>query len=88
MIETFKNRNRGTEIEAVHLLPSIVKEVAEWCDGKVLTHPLGLHQLEIFNYEGPVVADMGDWIVKDERGKFYVFFEELFFSVYERSVSV
>jgi hypothetical protein len=88
MIEVFRGLHRPHQIEAVQLLPSRLDEIAEWCGGRVIPHPLGLHQLEVFNYEGPVIADTGDWIVRDERGKFYVFFEELFFSFYERAVSV
>jgi hypothetical protein len=88
VVETFRHRNRSSKIEAVHFVPSILEEAASWCGGKPIYNTSGMHELEVFNYEGPITAEPGDWIVKDERGKFYAIHEELFFSLYERSVSV
>ena len=45
----------------------------------------GKPALKVQTPEGDVVATIGDWIIKDENGRFYVYKPDVFVKTYEQA---
>lgn len=88
-----KFRKKPVVIEAVRWDGSNLKEVIEftglhesvaqwpWEDYQKLVWEEGL---KIFTLEGPLMASIGDWIIKGVKGEFYPCKPDIFEATYEQ----
>lgn len=77
--------HKPTPIEAEQLSASITQanDLAYWCGARV-TQDAGtnLPKLHLATFEGFVYVNVGDWVVKDEKGEFSVVSNEDFVKKY------
>lgn len=80
-----KYRKKPVVIEALRFTLATGDEVAEWCKAtEVIRDPLDRHAyLTIKTLEGRMTASLGDWIIKDVAGEFYMCKPEIFAATYE-----
>lgn len=79
-------RKKPVVIEARQLTHQSFDEVAEWCRGKGNGDPLFISlapYLFIETLEGPMRAQIGDWIIKGVQGEFYPCKSDIFEATYE-----
>ena len=71
-------------IEARHFTLETVEDVADWCGGAVNKRDdSSVSSMTIYTLEGPMMAQLNDWIIKGVRGEFYPCREEIFYETYE-----
>lgn len=76
-----KFRKRPVEIEAMHFAEVHDGSViCSWCAG---TNEASPHQIQIKTLEGVMTADLGDWVIKGVKGKFYPCKPDIFAATYD-----
>ena len=79
-----KYRRRPIEVEAVRWTGDNFDEVAEFVNGEAIYQDAESNWV-VATPHGAVLADLGDWIVKDVRGQFYPCVDEVFAETYEEA---
>ena len=89
MPEIYKNYVLKQPQQAARLQGSTGDQVARWCGGEYFPGPLvdGVvdatkHSVLVPNIGGNELCEFGNWVVKDERGRFSVIDNKNFQAVY------
>ena len=88
-----KYRKKPVIIEAIQVRAWDIDRVADWCKGIVIRndnkHALGINigmkcvEIKEVRRSDNVDADIGDWIIKNEKGEFYPCKPDIFEQTYE-----
>lgn len=92
-------QRKRNDIEAARLTRENARELAKWCGGEVIARDESYVESYTAGFsrtvatdstlhipsllDGPTPAYVGDWIVKDEDGRFSVILNEVFVDEYE-----
>ena len=80
------------EIEAIQLSRENIEEVAVWCGGEIITEPKASDPSDVYmaltvpRANGPLDAQINDYVIKNARGRFEVMKPNLFVTKYGLSV--
>lgn len=74
---------RPINIQAERVTSANIQEIAAWCNGAVQARPTGLY---VPTLEGPLFAQLGDWIIRGIRGEFYPCKPDIFEATYDEVV--
>lgn len=86
VLETYVPIVPKNQLRGVRLLLDNGEEVAQWCGGE-LTKDDGLAWcLAVPNLEGTLLAYPGDYVMKNQHGRFMVFTEDDMYENYERKL--
>lgn len=81
-----KFRKKPIIIEAFCFTEMNIEQIAVWCNGQVkgLRLPKELWCIDIQTLEGEIRVQMGDWIIKNIEGKFFICGPSVFEMTYEK----
>ena len=79
-----KVRKKPVEVEAMQLLDSNARIVAEWCNGLLVRRADNFEpSIQIMTLEGVMTARMNDYIIKGVQGEYYPCAQKIFEETYE-----
>lgn len=79
-----KFRKKPVQIEAMQYgRPEDQAAIINWTDGKASGWFDADYYLEIRTLEGPMRANLGDWIIRGVQGEFYPCKPDIFAATYE-----
>ena len=78
-----KYRQKPIVIEAIQFNGNNESEIIEFTKSIALTRPECLKSMRIPTFEGDMIANVGDWVIKDVNGYFYQCKSDIFEKTYD-----
>lgn len=93
-MEVHSYTTRPDQIEAVQLSRENIEELAVWCGGDIIREPKSSDPSDVYlaltvpRVNGPLDAQIGDFVIKNARGRFEIKRADIFVAMYGRSATL